>query len=55
MNTFLNALDGYADTILVFEDECGYKFGGMCNEEWVVSKDFFGNGENFVYTFKDGD
>lgn len=55
MNTFLKNLDGYADTIIVLEDEAGYKFGGVCNEEWTPSKEFFGNGENFVFTFKDSD
>jgi hypothetical protein len=55
MMTFLKNIDGATDTVMVFEDESGYKFGGVCYEEWSVSKDFFGNGENFVYTFKDGD
>jgi hypothetical protein len=55
MNTFLKSIDGFADTILIFEDESGFKFGGVCNEEWQVSKEFFGNGENFVFTFRDSD
>jgi len=55
MNTFLKNLDGHADTIIILEDEAGYKFGGFCNEEWKPSKEFFGNGENFVFTFKDSD
>jgi len=38
MNTFLKNLASVSDTILVFEDECGYKFGGYCAEEWHVQK-----------------
>lgn len=52
MNTFLKNIAGFSDTIMVFEDEAGYKFGAVCCEEWSPSKEFFGNGENFVFTFK---
>ena len=51
MNTFLKNLAFISDTILVFEDESGYKFGGYCAEAWSVQKQFFGSGENFVFTF----
>mmetsp|Transcript_25544 Transcript_25544/g.24841 ORF Transcript_25544/g.24841 Transcript_25544/m.24841 type:complete len:109 (-) Transcript_25544:19-345(-) len=32
----------------------GYIFGGFCNETWRVQNKFVGTGENFLYTFKDG-
>lgn len=52
MNTFLKNIAGFSDTIMIFEDEAGYKFGAVSCEEWSPSKEFFGNGENFVFTFK---
>ena len=56
MNTFLEKLQYQDSTLIVIEDKHGWKFGGFCTEEWTVnSKQFYGSGENFVYTFKDGD
>ena len=55
MNTFMKMVDGYSDTVIIFEDEHGYKFGGFCCEEWMIQKHFFGNGENFVFTFQNED
>ena len=40
---------------MIVEDSTGYKFGGFCTEEWFFSKQFYGTGENFVFTFKDKD
>lgn len=51
MNTFLKNVDRYSDTLLVFEDESGHKFGAYCSEAWHVTSSFFGSGENFVFTF----
>lgn len=29
-------------------------FGGYCSEPWRVSSSFYGTGENFLFTFKNG-
>ena len=42
-------------TCLVIEDSNGFKFGGFCFEEWRHKTVFYGSGESFVYTFRDGD
>jgi hypothetical protein len=44
MNTFMKNMKGSLDTIVVFEDADGFKFGGFQCEEWHVSKDFYGTG-----------
>lgn len=54
MNTFMKCMKGSLDTIIVFEDASGYKFGGFQCEEWHLSKDFYGSGQNYVFTFRDG-
>ena len=41
--------------MIVIEDRKGHKFGGLAAEEWETRTDFYGNGESFVYTFKDQD
>ena len=55
MNTFLEKLSCQDTTLVIIEDKHGWKFGGFCHEEWTVSKQFYGTGENFVFTFKAGD
>ena len=42
-------------TLLVVEDDQGYKFGALCFEEWASHKGFFGTGESFVFTFANSD
>ena len=37
------------------EDKDGWKFGALAAEEWMNSKEFYGNGESSLYTFKDKD
>ena len=54
MNTMMHRISSDQETLILFEDECGYKFGGFNAEAWKFSKDFYGNGENFVFTFYDG-
>lgn len=41
-------------TLLVVQDSKGWIFGGFCNETWHPSNKFYGTGENFLFTFKDG-
>lgn len=55
MNTFIERLRGYETTLVIIEDKQKYKFGGFCTEEWIISKSFYGTGDNFLYTFKDKD
>ena len=35
MITFLNKIIGQEETLLICEDEDGFKFGAVCFEEWV--------------------
>ena len=53
--TFFQRVKEYDTTIILLEDQYGYKFGGFCVEEWKPLFTFFGNGENFLFTFKDKD
>ena len=55
MNTFMNNMRFEDYTLILFEDSNGWKFGGLCLEEWRPSKSFYGSGENFVFTFRGGD
>ena len=41
--------------MLIIEDKTGYKFGGFCTEEWIFGSNFFGTGDNFVFTFRNTD
>ncbi len=40
---------------MIIEDNKGCKFGGMCFEQWAPSKQFYGTGDTFVFTFGAGD
>jgi len=51
MNTFIKRLTGSEATLLILEDKHKYKFGGFCTEEWYFSSQFYGTGDNFVFTF----
>ena len=48
-------MQGSDATLMIIEDKNRNKFGGFCTEEWIFSKQFFGTGENFVFTFRDKD
>jgi hypothetical protein len=34
MNTMMNRLNNEQETLLIYEDEVGYKFGSFCTENW---------------------
>lgn len=51
--TFYQRCREFENTIIVCEDEHGYKFGGMCCEPWRAAHTFFGACQNFLFTFKD--
>jgi len=50
--TFFKHCREHNCTILVVEDECGYKFGGFCTDPWDCKYRFFGTGSNLLYTFE---
>ena len=50
--TFFKKCRDYDTTVIVCEDEHGYKFGGYCTEAWKQSYRFFGNSQNFLYSFE---
>ena len=39
---------------MVVKDTNGYVFGGFTCETWKKSSKFYGTGESFLYTLKDG-
>ncbi|MFM7857688.1 MAG: TLD domain-containing protein [Flammeovirgaceae bacterium] len=51
MNTFLKKIDRDKLTVMVIEDELGYKFGAFCTEAWHKSNQFYGEFETFVFSF----
>ena len=38
---------------MLVKDSHNYVFGGFCAEEWTEKSEFFGNGQNFIFTYKD--
>ena len=40
---------------MIMEDRNKFKFGGFCTEEWFFSSQFYGTGDNFMFTFKNTD
>ncbi len=52
--TFYENCKRYSSTLLVILDKDGYKFGGYCTEVWKKAGHFYGTGENFLFTLKDG-
>ena len=55
MNTFYQRLSSATASLVIIEDENGYKFGAMVHENWDRGTQFYGSAETFVFTFKDGD
>lgn len=55
MNTFLQRLADEEITLIIIKDSKNHKFGGFCNESWYTAQQFYGTGENFVFTFHNGD
>jgi len=54
MNTFTERLRESETTLVIIQDSKRFVFGGFCTEEWIFSQSFYGTGENFVFTFRDG-
>lgn len=55
VGTFFEKCRDWRYTLLVIKDTNGYVFGGFCCETWKQSTKFYGTGESFIYTFKNGD
>ena len=53
--TFFVKCADHEYTILLIKDTHGYRFGAFCSEEWRTGGGFCGNGDAFVFTFRDGD
>ena len=53
--TFFSKAQDFDTTILVVRDEYNYVFGAFCVEPWEYKCRFFGTGENFLFSFKDGE
>lgn len=53
LSTFYKNLKSHTATILLIQDQSGYKFGAYVSSDWVVKKYFYGTGESFLFTFKD--
>ena len=53
MITLMDRVQGQDMTLLICEDQDGWKFGTMQFEEWVPQESFFGTGESFVFSFGD--
>ena len=51
--TFYTKCAEFDNTIIVCQDEHGYKFGGYCCEAWRRAHRFFGNCQNWLFTFQD--
>lgn len=54
MNTFYTKLSSEPASLVIMEDEQGYKFGAMAHEPWERGSSFYGTSESFVFTFKNG-
>ena len=55
MNTFYEKLRGEPASLVIMEDEHGWKFGAMAHADWDRSKAFYGSSETFVFTFREGE
>lgn len=53
--TFYQQCRDYDNTILIIQDQFGWKFGGFCVEEWRPHYGFFGNGQNILFSFEGKD
>ena len=50
--TFFQNTRDYDTTVMLVKDSQGYIFGGFCTEAWKCCYRFFGNGQNFLFSFE---
>lgn len=55
LNTLLRKVDGHEPVILAIKDFDGYVFGAYLSNGIKHSKQFYGSGETFLFTFQDGE
>ena len=51
LQTMYERCRDFDTTVLVVQDTQGYVFGGFCTEAWDEMFKFFGNGDNFLFTY----
>lgn len=51
IRTFYEKCRDFDNTIMVVRDTQGFVFGGFCTEAWDEKHMFFGNGDNFLFSF----
>ena len=54
-HTFYERCKSYDNSLIVIQDKDHYIFGGYCTEAWKKANHFYGTGENFLFTLRDGD
>jgi TLD len=54
MGTFFEKCKDWKYTLIVVKEKNGWTFGGFCSEKWRSAIKFYGTGESFLFTFKDG-
>ena len=54
MSTFFQQCREWRYALIVVKDTNGWIFGGFTCETWKKSNKFYGTGESFLYTLKDG-
>lgn len=54
VGTFFEKCKDWKYTLIVVKESKGWIFGGFCSEKWRSSLKFYGTGESFLFTFKDG-
>lgn len=51
LNTFYRNCETYGSNILIIKDQSHSVFGAFASQGWVHSKQFYGNGECFLFSF----
>lgn len=55
IGTFYEKARFFKQTLMIIKEKAGYIFGAYCTETWKSATKFYGTGENFLFTFRDGD
>jgi hypothetical protein len=52
--TMFSKCEAYDQTLIFIKDSCNFVFGSFNSETWKDSNRYYGTGESFVFTFRDG-
>ena len=55
LNSFYARVQGCKYTVLIVETINGEIFGGFNSSEWMISPNFYGSGESFLFKFNEED